>query len=68
MFNFFQKKAIDLFSDEEKKIIVTAIQSAELKTSGEVRVYIESKCSFVNPLDRAIELFQQLNMQVSGLT
>ena len=63
MFNFFQKKAIDLFSDEEKKIIVTAIQSAELKTSGEVRVYIESKCSFVNPLDRAIELFQQLNMQ-----
>lgn len=63
MLNFFRKKAINLFSDEEKQIITAAIQSAELKTSGEVRVYIESKCSFVDPIDRAIELFQKLNMQ-----
>ncbi len=63
MLNFFRKKAIDLFSDEEKNIIVSAIQSAEHKTSGEVRVFIESKCRFVNPLDRALELFPQLNMQ-----
>jgi len=33
-----------------------------MQTSGEVRVFIESKCAYVNALDRAIELFPQLNM------
>ncbi len=63
MLNLFRKKAVDFFSDEEKQLVVSAIQSAERRTSGEIRVYIESKCRFVNPLDRAIELFSQLNMQ-----
>lgn len=63
MLNLFRKKAVDLFSQEEKDLVLAAIQAAECKTSGEVRVYIESKCRFVKPVDRAIEIFQKLNMQ-----
>ncbi|MBA4196345.1 MAG: hypothetical protein C0459_02215 [Chitinophaga sp.] len=62
MFNFFRKKATDFFSSEEKELITSSIQHAEKQTSGEVRVFIESKCTYVNALDRAIELFPQLNM------
>ena len=62
MLNLFRKKAVDFFSKEEKELVVSAIQSAELSTSGEVRVFIESRCSFVNPIDRAIEIFGQLKM------
>ena len=43
--------------------MVEAIRSAELQTSGEIRLFVESKCSFINPVDRAIELFGELNMQ-----
>ena len=63
MFNFFRKKAVDFFSPEEKELITSSIQNAEKQTSGEVRVFIESKCTYVNALDKAIELFNKLNMQ-----
>jgi uncharacterized membrane protein len=62
MFSLFKKKAVDFFSDAEKTQIVEAIKVAEMRTSGEVRVYIESKCANENPLQRAIELFQKLKM------
>jgi len=57
------KKKKDFFNDEEKRIIVDAIQDAERMTSGEVRVFAESKCSYVDAIDRAAELFFQLKMQ-----
>lgn len=57
----FRRKS-EFFSADEKKKIVEAIQEAELTTSGEVRVFIESRCRFVDPLDRAAELFWQLKM------
>ena len=56
-------KKKDFFNDEEKRIIVDAIQNAERMTSGEVRVFAESKCSYVDAIDRAAELFFQLKMQ-----
>ena len=56
-----QKKK-EFFTEEEKQQLVTAIQQAEQQTSGEVRVYIESRCRFVDPLDRAREIFSQLKM------
>lgn len=56
-----QKKK-DFFTEEEKQQLVNAIQMAEQKTSGEVRVFIESKCRFVDALDRAREIFFQLKM------
>lgn len=60
MFSFFKKK--DFFREEEKKQIVDAIRNAERRTSGEVRVFVESRCRYVDPLDRAAEIFFNLKM------
>ena len=60
LFPSFRKS--NFFSEEEKKQVVEAIQAAELTTSGEVRIFIESRCRFVDPLDRAAELFWNLKM------
>lgn len=62
MFSIFKRKAEDFFSQHEKEIITNAIKQAEKRTSGEVRVFIESKCKYVNAIDRAIELFDLLDM------
>lgn len=56
-----QKKE-EFFSEEEKQQLVRAIQGAERQTSGEVRVFVESKCRYVNALHRAAEIFFQLKM------
>ena len=58
---FFRRK--DFFSDAEKQQIVTAIGEAEKCTSGEIRVYVESRCRYVDPLDRAAEIFTGLKME-----
>ena len=62
MFGLFNKKPTEYFSAAEKAAIVEAIRLAELRTSGEVRIYIEGKCRLVNPVHRAKELFYQLRM------
>ncbi|HEX5023773.1 MAG TPA: TPM domain-containing protein [Agriterribacter sp.] len=51
------------FSPEENERIVAAIRESERRTSGEIRVYIESHCRFMNPVDRAIEIFYGLKME-----
>jgi uncharacterized membrane protein len=61
MFSFFKKK--NFFTSEEQQLIIGAIQNAERMTSGEVRVFVESKCSYMDAIDRAAELFFQLEMQ-----
>ena len=60
IFPFFKKK--EFFSAREKEHIVEAIRIAEKETSGEIRVYIESKNPLVSPLERAKEIFVQLKM------
>jgi uncharacterized membrane protein len=55
-------RAKSLFSDEESARIVDAIRKTERQTSGEIRVFIESRCRFVDPLDRAAEIFWNLKM------
>ena len=60
IFPLFKQKA--LFSEQENKAIVEAVRDAERQTSGEVRVYIESNCKWVDPLDRAAEIFYSLKM------
>jgi uncharacterized membrane protein len=60
VFSFFKKK--DFFSEGEKKQIVDAIRNAERRTSGEVRVFVESRCRYVDPVDRAAEIFFNLEM------
>ena len=61
MFSLFKKK--DFFTAEEQQLITDAIQNAERMTSGEIRVFVESKCSYMDAIDRAAELFFQLEMQ-----
>ena len=67
MFGLFRKKAHEFFSAPEKEKILAAISEAERNTSGEVRVYIESRCSYVDPIDRAIEIFYNLKMNATEL-
>ena len=52
----------DFFTAEEKARILEAIRLAEQRTSGEVRLFVESHCRFVDPLDRAKEIFFSLKM------
>src|SRR6187200_170882 len=61
MFSFFKKK--DFFTAEEQQLIIDSIRNAERMTSGEVRVFVESKCSYMDATDRAAELFFNLQMQ-----
>ena len=60
---FLTGKKKRFFSQEEEERMVEAIRSAEMQTSGEIRLYVESHCKMVNPLDRAKELFIQLEME-----
>jgi uncharacterized membrane protein len=58
--SLFKKK--HFFSDEDHERIVDAVRKAERLTSGEVRVFVESRCRFVDAMDRAIEIFTDLGM------
>tara|TARA_B110000196_G_C21074540_1_gene629225 strand:+ start:558 stop:983 length:426 start_codon:yes stop_codon:yes gene_type:complete len=51
-----------MFNEKDKNTIVDAITSAELNTSGEIRVHIDKKCK-IDPIDKAIEIFEKLGMQ-----
>ncbi|MDX2061955.1 MAG: TPM domain-containing protein [Bacteroidia bacterium] len=55
------KSASQLFQAEERQLIVEAIQRAEGHTTGEVRVFIEDRCSG-DVLERAKRLFFELDM------
>ncbi len=62
MFNLFKKKKKALLPPEQQKLIVAAIQEAEQYTSGEIRVFVESRCNYMDAMDRASELFFKLGM------
>jgi len=64
LLSLFAKKA--LLSEEEQTLIVEAIRASEQKTSGEIRVYVEGRCKFVDPLDRAVQVFQTLKMEATA--
>lgn len=49
------------FSREEKQRIKAAVGAAELNTSGEIRVHLESRCKG-DVLDRAAYIFEKLAM------
>ena len=63
--SLFRRK--EFFTDEEKQTIVDAVRSAEQRTSGEVRAFVESRCRYVNAIDRAVEIFENLQMQNTEL-
>ena len=51
----------EFLTKEEQQKIVAAIEEAELNTSGEIRVHIESKCKG-DAVSRAIYIFNYLKM------
>jgi uncharacterized membrane protein len=55
-------KKRDFFTAEEKQRVIDAIRQVEQRTSGEIRIYVEGRCRFVDPLDRAAEIFWSLQM------
>lgn len=65
MWPFPRKKPF--FSPEENEQIVHSIQEAEKQTSGEIRVFVESHCKYVDALDRAAQIFDNLEMEKTEL-
>lgn len=63
MFGLFKSRKRALLPDADQRRIVEAIQVAERNTSGEIRVFVESRCSYVDPIDRAREVFFKLKME-----
>ena len=59
-FSFTKKR--EFFTAEQQQRMVEAIRLAEKDTSGEVRFFVESKCKYVDPVDRAKEIFFSLKM------
>ncbi|HSK14432.1 MAG TPA: TPM domain-containing protein [Phnomibacter sp.] len=64
--NIFSKDAARHFAPGETERIVEAIREAERKTSGEVRVFVESRCRYVDPVHRAAEIFFGLKMDLTA--
>jgi uncharacterized membrane protein len=60
LFPFSKKK--EFFTPDQQQLMLDAIQKAEKNTSGEVRLFVESKCKYVDPVDRAKEIFFNLKM------
>ncbi len=56
------KSAKEFFTREQKEDIRQAILNAELDTSGEIRVHIETRCSG-DVMDRAAYIFEKMGMQ-----
>ena len=56
----------DKITPEERLQIESAIKDAEMNTSGEIRVHIESKCK-KDVLDRAADIFALLKMHKTEL-
>lgn len=65
MWPFPRKKPF--FSPEENEQIVHSIQEAEKQTSGEIRIFVEGRCKYVDALDRAAEIFDNLEMEKTEL-
>ena len=58
--------AQNFLNDHEKAEILAAISDAESKTSGEIRLHIESRCKG-DVLDRAASVFKTLSMHKTEL-
>lgn len=60
------QSAKNFFTAEQQEDILQAIRDAELDTSGEIRVHIETKCKG-DILDCAAYIFKKLNMHKTDL-
>ncbi|MBL0356987.1 MAG: TPM domain-containing protein [Chitinophagaceae bacterium] len=62
IFSFFGKRKT-YFTPKETELILDAIRNAERQTSGEIRIFIESKNYLVSTIERAAEIFYHLKME-----
>lgn len=67
LFDFLKPKPKVFFTENERENILQAIKAAEKNTSGEIRVFVESKCRYVDAIDRAREVFLNLEMNKTAL-
>ncbi len=52
----------EFFTEEQKALIKSAIEKAEHKTSGEIRLHLENDCKG-DAVERAVVLFHRLRME-----
>jgi uncharacterized membrane protein len=60
---FWSRSSNHYLLPQERDTILDAIKKAESNTSGEIRVFIESRCPMMDTLTRAEEVFLKLKMQ-----
>ena len=58
----FLSPAKRLLSEHESAQLAALVKEAEKKSSGEIRIYIESHCPSINPMQRAQFIFEQLRI------
>lgn len=61
------RKRQEFFTKEEEAILLNAIKTAELATSGEIRLFVEGRCSYMDAIHRAEEIFHGLKMASTEL-
>ncbi len=54
-----------LLPDAVQAAMVEQIRAAEGQTTGEIRVFVEARCAYMEPIDRAKEIFAQLGMEAT---
>lgn len=62
-----RRKQKPIFPEAETNLLVSAIREAERATSGEVRVFVEKRCKYVDAIDRARQVFEALEMDKTEL-
>lgn len=62
LFSFF-KSSRPLLSESQQNQLLDAIRLAEQRTSGEIRVFVERRCRYMDAADRAAEIFFSNGMQ-----
>jgi uncharacterized membrane protein len=60
-------RAPDYFTEQQRQAIKSAIENAERITSGELRVFVDDHCHNMQAIDRAIIVFEKLNMHKTQL-
>lgn len=57
----------EFLNEDQEKAVIRAIREAETSSSGEIRVHLEAKCDKDDPIERAKEVFAELNMHETEL-
>lgn len=60
---FTRRPRKDFLDAEDQRKVVACIANAESRTSGEIRVFMEPRCAYMDAMDRAREIFAGLGME-----